>query len=75
MKRKVRETELKTIFDRIDQVQLNEADKRLAKAYLVQADRLVELALGVTTGVKRLTDLAIVKAVRRGITHVSKTAH
>lgn len=70
MKRKVRETELKTIFDRIDQVQLNEADKRLAKAYLVQADRMVELLVRATSGLKRLTDLAVVKALRRGITHV-----
>ena len=75
MRNDVRETELKPIFDRIDQGNMRESEKRLAKAYLLQADRIVELILWVTTGLKRLTSLVIVKPVRRGIALVSKPAN
>lgn len=75
MRNYVKETELKFIFDRIDQGNMSEPEKRRAKAYLLQADRVVELILWVTTGLKRLTDLLIVKPVRRGIALVSKPAN
>ena len=71
----VRETELKPIFDLIDRGNMSEREKRLAKADLLQADRIVELTLWVTAGLKRLTDLVIVKPVRRGIALVSKPAN
>ena len=75
MKSYVRETELKLIFDRVDGGNMSERDKRLAKAYLLQADRIIELIFSVTTGLKRLTRLVFVKPVRRGIALVSKAAH
>lgn len=75
MKSYLRETELKLIFDRVDQGNMSEGDKRLAKAYLLQTDRLVELIFSVTTGLKRLTRLVFVKPVRRDIAQVSKAAH
>ena len=75
MKSYVRETELKLIFDRVDEGSMGERDKRLAKAYLLQTDRIVELIFSVTTGLKRLTRLVFVKPVRRGIARVSKAAH
>lgn len=75
MRSYVRETELKPIFDRIDQGNMSEPEKRLAKADLLQADRIVELILWVTTGLKRLTRLLFVKPVRRGIALVSKPAN
>ena len=75
MKSYVRETELKLIFDRVDEGSMGERDKRLAKAYLLQTDRIVELIFSVTTSLKRLTRLAFVKPVRRGIARVSKAAH
>ena len=62
-----RETELKSLFDRIDQVKMSQREKRLAKAYLFRADGISDLILWVTTGLKRLTYLVIVKPVRRGI--------
>ena len=67
-----RETKLKPLFDRIDQVNMSQREKRLAKAYLLQADGIFDLILWVTTGLKRLTNLVIVKPVRRGIALVSK---
>lgn len=70
MTTKVRESELKTIFNRIDRVQLNEADKRLAKESLRQADEIADVVLRIANGLKGLADLAIVKALRRGMTHV-----
>ena len=75
MKSYARETELKLIFDRVDQGTMSERDKRLAKAYLLQTDRIVELIFSVATGLKRLTRLAFVKPVRRGVARVSKAAH
>jgi len=75
MRNYVRETELKSIFDRLDHGDMSEREKRLAKAYLLQADQIVELILWVTTGLKRLTELVIVKPVRRGIALVSKPAN
>jgi hypothetical protein len=71
----VRETELKPIFDLIDRGNMSEREKRLAKADLLQANRIVDLILRVTTGLKRLTNLVIVKPVRRGIALVSKPAN
>ena len=70
-----RETELKPLFDRIDQSNMSPREKRLAKADLLQADGIVTRILLVTTGLKRLTNLVIVKPVRRGIALVSKLAH
>lgn len=75
MRKYVRETELKSIFDRIDQSNMSEPEKRQAKANLLLADRIVELTLWVTAGLKRLTSLAIVTPVRRGIALVSKPAN
>ena len=75
MRNYVRETELKSIFDRIDQSNMSEPEKRQAKANLLLADRIVELTLWVTAGLKRLTSLAIVTPVRRGIALVSKPAN
>ena len=75
MKKYVRETELKSLFDRIDQSNISEPEKRLAKANLIQAERIVELALWVTAGLKRLTNLVVVRPVRRGIALVSKPAN
>jgi len=54
---------------------MSERDKRLAKAYLLQTDRIVELIFSVATGLKRLTRLAFVKPVRRGVARVSKAAN
>ena len=71
---KNRETELKLLFDRIDQVKMSQREKWLAKAYLLQADGISTRILWVTTGLKRLTNLVIVKPVRRGIALVSKPA-
>ena len=71
---KNRETELKPLFDQIDQSNMSQREKRLAKAYLLQADGISTRILWVTTGLKRLTNLVIVKPVRRGIALVSKTA-
>ena len=70
-----RETELKPLFDQIDQINMSQREKRLAKAYLLQADEISDLILWVTTGLKRLTNLVIVKSVRRGIAPVSKPAN
>jgi hypothetical protein len=75
MRKYVRETELKSIFDRIDQSNMSEPEKRQAKANLLLADRIVELTLWVTAGLKRLTSVAIVTPVRRGIALVSKPAN
>lgn len=75
MRNHVIETELTSIFDRIDQCNMSEAEKRLAKADLIQAERIVELALWVTAGLKRLTNLVVVRPVRRGIALVSKPAN
>ena len=75
MRSKVRETELKTIFKRIDGVQLNEADKRQAKDYLRQADQIAERVLRIAAGLKRLTGLVIARAARRATTHVSRPAN
>ena len=72
MKSQVRETELKLIFDRVDEGNMSEREKSLAKAYLLKADRIVELIFSVTTGLTRLTRLLFVKAVRRDIAPVSK---
>ena len=72
---KNRETELKLLFDRIDQINMSQREKRLAKAYLLQADEISDLILWVTTGLKRLTNLVIVKSVQPGIAQVSKPAH
>jgi hypothetical protein len=54
---------------------MSEPEKRQAKANLLLADRIVELTLWVTAGLKRLTSLAIVTPVRRGIALVSKPAN
>ena len=59
------ETELKPLFDQIDQINMSQREKRRAKAYLLQADRISTRILWVTTGLKRLTNLVIVKPVRR----------
>lgn len=75
MRSHVTKTELKSIFNRIDQSNMSESEKRLAKAYLLQADRFVERLLWITTGLKKLTRLLIVKPVRRGIALVSKPAN
>ncbi len=75
MRKYVRETELKSIFDRIDQTNISEVEKRQAKANLLQADRIVELTLWIAAGLKRLIKLAIVTPVRRGIALVSKPAN
>lgn len=75
MKSYVRETELNLIFDRVDQGNMSERDKRLAKAYLLQTDRVVELIFSVTTGLRTLTRQAFVRPVRRGIARVSKAAN
>ena len=40
-----RETELKPLFDRIDQVNMSQREKRLAKAYLLQVDGIFDLIL------------------------------
>ena len=58
---------MKPLFDRIDQVKMSQREKRLAKAYLLQAAEISTRILWVTTGLKRLTNLVIVKPVRRGI--------
>jgi hypothetical protein len=71
----IKENELKPIFDLIDRTNMSEREKRLAKADLLQADRIVELIFQVATGLKRLTNLVIVKPVRRGIALVSKPAN
>ena len=71
---KNRETELKPLFDWIDQSNMSQREKWLAKAYLFQADGISDLILWVTTGLKRLTNLVIVKPVRRGIALLSKPA-
>ena len=68
------ETELKPLFDRIDQSNMSQREKRRAKAALFRADGISDLILWVTTGLKRLTNLVIVKPVRRGIALVSKPA-
>jgi len=70
-----RETELKPLFDRIDQINMSQREKRLAKAYLLQADGISTRILWVTTGLKRLISLMFVKPVRRGIALVSKPAN
>ena len=75
MRKYVREIELKSIFDRIDQTKISEVEKRQAKASLLQAHRIVELTLWVAGGLKRLANLLIVTPVRRGIAVVSKPAN
>lgn len=75
MRNDVRETELKLIFDRIGQVNMSEREKQLAKAYLFQADGLADLILWLTTGLKRLTNLVIVKPIRRGLALISRSAN
>ena len=72
---KNRETELKPLFDRIDQSNMSQREKRCAKAALFRADGISDLILWVTTGLKRLTNLVIVKPVRRGIALLSKPAN
>ena len=72
---KNRETELKPLFDQIDQSNMSQREKRRAKAALFRADRISDLILWVTTGLKRLTNLVIVKPVRRGIALLSKPAN
>ena len=71
---KNRETELKPLFDQIDQSNMSQREKRRAKATQFRADGISDLILWVTTGLKRLTNLVIVKPVRRGIALVSKPA-
>ena len=75
MRSYINEDELKPLFDLIDRVNISEGDKGRAKADLLLADRIVGPILWIATGVKRLTNLAIVKPVRRGIALVSKPAH
>ena len=75
MKNYIEDNKLKPSFDLIDRVNLSEREKRQAKADLLQAERIVELILRVTTGLKNLTNLVIVKPVRRGVDLVSKPAN
>ena len=75
MRSYISEDELKPMFDLIDRVNISERDKRRAKADLLQADRIVGRILWITTGLKRLANLVIVKPVRRGIALVSKPAN
>lgn len=75
MKAEISKTELKPIFDKINESSLNDADKRLAKAYLLQADRIADVVLWATAGVKRLAGLMAAKPARRRIARVSKHAH
>ena len=72
---KNRETELKPLFDRIDQSNMSQREKQRAKATLFWANGISTRILWVTTGLKRLTNLVIVKPVRRGIALLSKPAN
>ena len=51
---KNRETELKPLFDQVDQSNISQREKRRAKAALLRADGISDRILRVTTGLKRL---------------------
>jgi hypothetical protein len=67
MVRNMRKTELKCgLIERIEQLDLNDADRRIALETALRARRVAELLHGLVAGASTLAEVAIATPLRRG---------
>ncbi|MBI4195570.1 MAG: hypothetical protein HY526_10880 [Betaproteobacteria bacterium] len=69
----MRKTESKySLVERIEQLDLSTAEKRVAIENALRGERVAELLHGVTAGLGKLADAVIVRPVRRGVALFSR---
>ena len=56
-----------SLVDRLDKIQMSTSNRVAAKAYVIQAERLADLLLAVTSAVQKWVGTLVVAPIRRGV--------